>query len=126
MIAACAFAAWDYWRVSQLYLLADQRTAMYRDNTMEKVSGSWLFKNQVQFAELTTTRISAANASNTREMALHLLHFSPEPRIVEKLIESAVMLGRDDEALYYLARYRAAFPDAHAKWAAQSASHKTP
>ncbi len=126
LIAACAFAAWDYWRVSQLYLLADQRTAMYRDNTMEKVSGSWLFKNQVQFAELTTTRISAANASNTREMALHLLHFSPEPRIVEKLIESAVMLGRDDEALYYLARYRAAFPDAHAKWAAQSASHKTP
>jgi hypothetical protein len=26
------------------------------------------------------------------------------------------MLGRNDEAAYYLARYRAAFPQAHARW----------
>ena len=49
-------------------------------------------------------------------MALELLHYSPEPRVIEKLIESAVMLGRDDEALQYLARYRAAFPQEHARW----------
>mgnify|MGYP000334785991 CR=1 FL=1 len=40
------------------------------------------------------------------------------PRVIEALIESAVLLGRDDEALYYLQRYRAAFPERHARWAA--------
>ena len=49
-------------------------------------------------------------------LALELLHYSPEPRVIEKLIESAVMLGRDDEALQYLARFRAAFPKEHASW----------
>ena len=42
---------------------------------------------------------------------------SPEPRVIEKVIESAMMLGRDDEALRFLARYRAAFPLEHALWA---------
>ena len=126
LIAICAYAAWDYWRVSQLYLLPAQRSAMYRDNTMEKVRSSWLFQNQVQFAELTTATVTAANAAHMREMALHLLHFSPEPRVAEKLIESAAMLGRDDEALYYLVRYRVAFADAHAQWESRSVSHKAP
>jgi len=33
---------------------------------------------------------------------------------VQRVIESAVMLGRDDEARYYLQRYPAAFPQDHA------------
>ena len=49
-----------------------------------------------------------------------MLYFSPEPRVVEKMIESAVMLGRDDEALFYLARYRAAFADSYARWSARN------
>ena len=126
LIAVCTYAAWDYWRISQLYLLPAQRSSIYRDNTLDKLRGSWLFKNQVQFAELTTTPIAADNAAQLHDQALQLLHFSPEPRVVEKLIESAVLLGRDDEAAYYLARYRAAFPEAHAHWAAESASHKAP
>jgi O-antigen ligase len=116
LIAIFAFAAWDYWRVSQLYLLPAERSSIYRDNTLDKVRGSWLFRNQVQFAELTTTPVTAENAAQLCDQALQLLHFSPEPRVVEKLIESAVLLGRDDEAAYYLARYRAAFPEAHARY----------
>ena len=126
LIASCAYAAWDYWRVSQLYLLPAQRSSIYRDNTLDKLRGSWLFKNQVQFAELTTTPTTAHNAAQLLEQALQLLHFSPEPRVVEKLIESAALLGRDDDAVYYLERYRAAFPEAHAHWAAESSGHKTP
>ena len=42
-------------------------------------------------------------------------------RVIEKLIESAVLLGRDDEAALYLARYRAAFPKDHARWAGKNA-----
>ena len=40
--------------------------------------------------------------------------------MVEKLIESGVMLNRDEEAIAYLARYRAAFLREHALWAKTS------
>lgn len=120
------FTAWDYWRVSQLYVVPMDRTEAYREDTMAKVRGSVLFSHQVQFAELTTATVVPGNAERLHVLALGLLHFSPEPRVVEKLIESAVMLGRDDGALFYLRRYQAAFPKAHAAWAVESASHKAP
>ncbi len=126
LIATLFFAAWDYWRVSQLYLPQADRALAYRDGTFDKVRNSWLFQDQVQFAELTTTPLTAANAAQLHAMAKQLLHFSPEPRVVEKLIESAVMLGRDDEAVFYLQRFQAAFPQEHAAWAKQSARDEAP
>lgn len=126
LVTALTYAAWDYWRVSQLYMPQGDRAAAYRDNTLDKVRNSWLFQNQVQFAELTTTPLTPENAVQLNAMALQLLQFSPEPRVVEKIIESAVTLGRDDEALFYLQRFKAAFPQAHANWAKESARHETP
>lgn len=126
LMALLTFAGWDYWRVSQLYLSQADRATAYRDDTLAKVRGTWLFRDQVQFAELTTTPLTAANAAELHAMAKQLLHFSPEPRVVEKFIDSAVMLGRDDEALFYLQRFRAAFPQEHANWAKQSARHEAP
>jgi O-antigen ligase len=116
LIAAIAYAAWDYWRISQIYRIPTMRAEAYRENTLNKIRGSWLFQNQVQFAELTTTTLTPENAAQINAMAKQLLHFSPEARVVEKLIDSAVMLGRDEEALYYLQRFKAAFPEAHARW----------
>lgn len=116
LLAAVVYAAWDYHRVSQLYLAAGERAPAYRDNTLEKVKGSWLFGRQVRFAELTTTDVTPENAAHINALAHELLHFSPEARVVEKLIESAALLGRDDEVLAFLARYQAAFPAAHAQW----------
>ena len=49
-------------------------------------------------------------------MAHGLLHFSPEARVVEKLIDSAVLLGRHDEARFYVARYRVAYPAEYERW----------
>ncbi|HSV82641.1 MAG TPA: Wzy polymerase domain-containing protein [Ramlibacter sp.] len=43
---------------------------------------------------------------------------SPEPRVVERVIEAATMQGRTDEAVLHLARYRAAFPKDYEKWRA--------
>ena len=126
LVVILGFTAWDYWRVSQLYVASTARAEAYREDTMRKVRGSVLFSHQVQFAELTTATVSADNAARQHALALDLLHFSPEPRVVERLIESAVMLGRDDEAVFYLERFKAAFPQAHAAWVAASASHKTP
>lgn len=126
VIAFIGLSAWTYWRVSQLYLPQAQRAAAYQEDAMGKLQGVKLFRSQVEFAELTTAPLTAANAGHLHALAVQLLHFSPEPRVVEKAIESAVLLGRDDVAVYYLQRYRAAFPKEHALWAELSVGHETP
>jgi O-antigen ligase len=126
VLAACCYAAWDYWRVSQLYLPLSERNTTYQGDTLEKVRRSWLFQDQVLFAELTTTPLIRSNAEHIHATASRLLYFSPEPRVVEKLIESAVMLERDDEALFYLLRFKSAYPLDHARWVKASISDKTP
>lgn len=115
----CIFAAWDYWRVSQIYFPPQLRDVRYREDTLEKIRGSHLFQNHVKFAELSITPITRTNAEHIHTLALELQHFSPEPRVIEALIESSVMLGYDDEALNYLQRYEAAFPDKHREWSAK-------
>ena len=115
-LAGVMYTAWDYRRISQIYLAPDMRAPAYRENTMAKIRDSWLFRNQVQFAELTTTDVTADNAARINAMAHDLLHFSPETRVAEKLIDSALVLGRDEEALFYLERYRAAFASDYARW----------
>lgn len=116
LLAAVAYAAWDYWRVRQLYLPVDERAVAYRDDTLNKVRGSWLYGDQVRFAELNVTPLTRENAAYIHDLALATLHYSPEARVAEKLIESAVMLGRDDEALVFLARMRAAYPAEYKRW----------
>jgi len=117
LLLATGYAAWDYHRVSQIYLAAEQRDEAYRTDTLQKVRDSWLFRDQVRFAELTTTELRRANAGRVNVLAEELLRFSPEPRVVEKLIESATLLDHNQQALYYLARFRAAFPEEHRLWA---------
>ncbi|MDB5874103.1 MAG: O-antigen polymerase [Ramlibacter sp.] len=114
--AATAYAAWDYRRVSQIYLPPETRMAAYRDDPIPLIRDSWLFRNQARFAELTIAPLTHENAQWMFDNARALLHYSPEPRVVEKLIESATVLGRQDEVLPDLARYRAAFPEAYEKW----------
>ena len=116
LIVFVSYAAWDYHRISQIYLPPESRAAAYRTDALSKTRGSWLFADQVQFAELLATPLTPANAEWTFNTARHLLHYSPEPRVIEKLIESAVLLGRDADALASLARFRAAFPEAHMGW----------
>ena len=116
VIVLIAYAGWDYHRVSQIYLAPNERSDAYRTDTLVKIQDSWLFRNQVRFAELTTTPVSLENAAHLNAMALELLHFSPEARVVEKLIDSAVLLGRNDQARFYAARYRAAYPKEYENW----------
>jgi len=116
VVAAAVYAGWDYHRVSQIYMAPARRDAAYRDNTLEKIRDTRLFRWQFEFAALSTTPLTPANALQTYILSTELLHYSPEPRVIEKVIESAVMLGRDGDALLHLARYRAAFPKNHAQW----------
>ena len=109
LIVLGGYLTWDYYRVSQVYLSPAKRLAAYHENTLAKIQGSVLFKQQVRFAELTTTPLTAANAAHIHRLALALLHFSPEPRVIEKLIDSAELLGRPTEAAFYRMRLEAAF-----------------
>jgi Virulence factor membrane-bound polymerase, C-terminal/O-Antigen ligase/Protein glycosylation ligase len=118
LIAFAVYAWWDYWRINQIYLSPEQRSAAYADDTLHKVSGSWLFKRHVQFAELVTTPVTPQSAPRVLNLAADLIHFSPEPRVIELLIESAVMLHLDDVAAFHLARYKEAFPKEYAAWSA--------
>jgi hypothetical protein len=115
-LAALGYAGWDYHRVSQIYLPPEARAAGYADDPLPKIRESWLFRNQASFAELTITPLTRDNAQWTFDTAVALLRYSPEPRVIEKLMESALVLGRNEEALLHLARFRAAFPEAYAKW----------
>jgi O-antigen ligase len=116
LLVGCSYVAWDYFRVTQLYLPPEGRAEYYREDTIAKVSDTWLFRNQVEFAELTLTPITHENALKQNAIALRLLHYSPEPRVIEKVIESAELLGRSEEVLWHQARFRAAFSTEFLKW----------
>jgi O-antigen ligase len=121
LIAACAFTAWQYQLASQIYLPPSERMNAYKEDTLRKISRVSLYQDQVRFADLTTTDLDPQNAQVVHDLALDMLHFSPESRVVELIIESASLLGREDEVRYYSVRYQAAFPESYAKWLAARA-----
>jgi hypothetical protein len=77
-----------------------------------------LFRKQVRFAALTLTGVTPDNAVSINRSAHVLLHFSPEARVVEKLIDSALLLGKTEEALFFMRRMRIAYPKEYAHWIA--------
>ena len=116
LLSGAAWANWDYHRVSQLYLRPEQREPRYLQDTLDKVGGSWLFANEVRFAELATTTVTADNAHRLHESATILLHYSPEPRVIEQLIAASRLTGRTAEAEFHELHYKAAFPTDYQKW----------
>ena len=116
VMAVVGYAAWDYTRISQLYFAREDRLPAWRDDTLAKVQDSWLFANQVKFAELALTTVDRANAAEVHALAQRLLHFSPEPRVIVKLIDSARLLGLEAEAFEQATRFRIAFPREYARW----------
>ncbi|MDZ4076675.1 MAG: Wzy polymerase domain-containing protein [Hylemonella sp.] len=115
-LALGSYLLWDYHRVRQLYLTTYQRDPAYREQTLDKVGGSWVYANEVNFAIVTTTPLTPQHADRIHALSLSLLHYSPEPAVIEALIGSACLLGRNDEAAFHYIRYRAAYPQDHARW----------
>lgn len=116
LLLGLTYASWDYWRASQVYLSPDKRRAEWRDDPLLQARRSALFPAQAEFAELTLADVRPDNAARMAALATRMLHYSPEPRVVERLIESLTMLGRDGEAVAILARYRAAYPVQYEAW----------
>jgi O-antigen polymerase len=117
LLAATTFAAFDYHRVSQIYLQPEQRSSWYADDPLGAAKKSVLFQSHAKFAELQITPLSKATAARVLELSSELVHWSPEPRIIENLIESATMMGLDELATFHLQRYKVAYPAAYARWA---------
>ncbi|MBN8749875.1 MAG: O-antigen ligase C-terminal domain-containing protein [Variovorax sp.] len=116
-IAVLAGVAWDYTRVSQIYLPRAERLPAWREHTLDRLRGrSWFFGDAVKFAELTLTPVTRGNAAAMYDLAGEMLHFSPEPRVVVKRIQAASLLGQDDEVQAQLARFRAAYPEDYLRW----------
>jgi O-antigen ligase len=97
LFIGCLYAAWDFNRVGQIYRQAAYRDAAYRDNPLHHAKQSWLFKNQADFAELTTLTVTPENATEAYRQGMNLMHYSPEGRVVQRVIESAKYLNRDEE-----------------------------
>jgi O-antigen ligase len=116
LLAVVGYAGWDYIRISQIYLPRDERLPAYEDDTLAKARRSWLFARQAGFAELTLTAVTPANAAAVHALAERTMHFSPEPRVIVKLIESAERLGRQAEARAQAERFRTAFPADYEHW----------
>ncbi len=98
LFIGCLYAAWDFNRVGQIYRQAASRDAAYRDNPVHYAKQSWRFKNQADFAELTTQTVTSDNVAQLYPQALRLMHYSPEVRVVQRVIDSGKLLGYNAQA----------------------------
>jgi O-antigen ligase len=116
LLAMTTWVGWDYVRVSQIYLPPAVRLPAFRDKPLEAVQGLVFFQDQLKFADFAMVTLTPDNAASVRARGLELLHFSPEASVLEKLIASQRLLGRLDEAAYYLERFQASYPDKYQKF----------
>ncbi len=118
LIVLTTYIAYDYHRVSQIYTTTEQRSPLYAGDALAHAQQSILFQKQAHFAELVTTPVTPQTAPRVLQLAAEMVHYSPEPRVIEALIESAVMLHSDDVAMLHIARYKAMYPKDYAQWTA--------
>lgn len=104
LLAAVAYVGWDYWRVGQLFMPPTHRAQAYREDTLTKAETSWLFRDMVRFARVTTTSPTPDNAAALYADALQALHYSPEPRVIGALLESARLLGQETATTEHIRR----------------------
>lgn len=116
LLVFLAALARQYAAVSQLYRPAGERSAALRLDADGRVAGAPRFDDAARFAYLTTLAVTPANAAQVHALAGALLHYSPEPRVIERLIQSAQLLGLAREVQWQRERYAAAYPADYARW----------
>ena len=127
LLGLCGWVYGDYWRANQIYVAPQNRAAAYQEDTLRRLQQDvGLFTSQVLFAKLNLTSVTPDNAEEVNALAKAMLHFSPEPGVVEKLLDSAVLMGAQDDVRLYADRYHRAFPAEYARWAARHAVQPQP
>jgi hypothetical protein len=117
LLVVLGFVAYDYAQVRQIYLPAAQRYSVWRDAALQVAQRAWLFRGTAVFAQVTTTPVHEGNARSMLEASLLAMRTSPEPRVIEKLLGSAQLLGED--ALYeaHKKHFQRVYPQAYLAWA---------
>ena len=108
LFLACLYTAWDFNRVGQIYKAPQMRDPAFSGDPLGYAKKSWIFKNQADFAELTLLTVTPDNAQHVYDLATGLMHYSPEDRVVQRLIQAADFLGKTDEAQQLRQRLQAA------------------
>jgi hypothetical protein len=117
LLGVLGFVAYDYAQVRQIYLPAAQRYSFWHDPALQVAQRAWLFRGTAVFAQVTTTPVHEGNARAMLEASLVAMRTSPEPRVIEKLLDSAKLLGED--ALYeaHKKHFQRVYPQAYLAWA---------
>jgi len=103
----------------QVYLPAAQRVSWWARDPLGQAARSVWFRDQADFARLALTPLTPDNAQAMHDLALRLLHFSPEPLVIVKLLDSCRLLGHAEELAFYARRFQAAYPREHQAWLAR-------
>ncbi len=110
ILAATAFIAVDYARVRQIFIPASQRTGLWSGDALALAKSSVLFEATAQFAEFSVTPLTPENAARMLVSGQAMLHYSPEPKVIRKVIEAAEMTGDKVTAERHRALMKIAFP----------------
>jgi O-antigen ligase len=119
VLMAMAYVLWDYNRVRQVYIPPDDRSMVFAPDPLRHARHSFVFAQHARFAILMLTPMDASNVAMMRQLAQFSLRLSPEPRVIEKQIQSAAVLGEPEEVVFFAIRYKRAFPKDYARWARQ-------
>ncbi len=109
LLAVATFTAVDYSRVRQIFIPEHQRTAFWSGEAMGVAKSSMLFRTTALFAEFTSTPVTDENAAPMLANGLVLLHYSPEPQVIRKVIDAAQRLGDEKTAATHRRWLKVAF-----------------
>jgi hypothetical protein len=113
----CLVVSQSYARVSRLYSIEAVRAVVFDPFSELQYHDIFLFVNEVAFSRLSMP-VKNGRPQDQYALAQQLLHYSAEPRVIERVLESAQLLGRADEVAFYKARYAQAFPERFIEWLA--------
>ena len=110
IVAAAAFIAVDYSRVRQIFLAENQRTTFWSGDALSVAKSSLVFRATADFAEFSLTPVTPENAAHMLQTGLHMLHYSPEPKVIRKVIAAADLVGDTSTAERHRSLMKTAFP----------------
>jgi O-antigen ligase len=114
------YASFSYVRMSQFFTTKEDRLTLFAPSLDGNYGPNFLYANQTNFATLVTGQLAPDNAAQRFEMASALLHYSPEPRIIEAQLDAARQLEKPaTEIAAYERQYKAVYPEDYAKWTAK-------
>lgn len=113
------YISFDYLRVSQLYLQPDRRMNFFAGDLLKQANKTFLFKRELIYSQVRVSEVTAKSAPHLYLAALEAVRYSPDPEVIEKLIESAIILKNFEASDFHAKRYRQVYPADFDKWNAQ-------